>query len=302
MPLLRGVPPWVHSHQYVLGNDTTFQKMAQPTTFMNLDWKFAVGSIIATASVIVPIWIWQSDQTPYSLSLRLASSVALSQGTKSPIPDLVVMVGGTPIETPYLSTLELSNAGTKPILASDFEVPLELVVAGGAAVVRARISSSVPDDLRPEITSDAQTVSMKPLLLNPRDIVTFAVLTSGSQPIFSPRSRISGISEVKYEDATKKPNKWATTLLGVTLSYAGIAIYFVFGVIFARPNAFEISRGLSLAVMLVSIAGAMSALRTAFTALDIGWTGTNIVIFLLPPAVFGLLVFLRAFPARTRLP
>ena len=65
-----------------------------------------------------------------------------------------------------------------------------------------------PEDLKPEISSHLNEITIKPLLLNPRDMMQISAITAGGLPSFSIESRIAGISKIGLIDQSgiKKSN------------------------------------------------------------------------------------------------
>lgn len=160
--------------------------------------------LVTIISVVVPVWIWRADLGSRSLQVRIVSQVLLQPDNAGSIRGLQVAVDGVPLKSPYLSVLELSNDGDKPIPSADFEAPLEIRLADGSTIARAQVTETKPKDIEAFLSSDAQALKVQPLLLNPKDVVTISILTSGKKPEFSARARISGISAVQINEDTGK--------------------------------------------------------------------------------------------------
>lgn len=177
--------------------------------------------LAAVAGAAVPLWLWRADLVAHSLHFRLAAQTSLQPDEKNALKGLTLSIDGVELESPYLSVFELINDGSKPIAAADFESPIELRLEPNAFVARARVTATMPKDLEPVLVTDRQSVKLKPLLLNPADIVTIAIITSGAPPQFSPRTRIAGVAAVPLQDATK------TSISGAKKWYFG-ALLFLF--------------------------------------------------------------------------
>ncbi len=166
-------------------------------------FNFRSLTLLATIiSVVVPVWIWRADLSSRSLQVRVASQVSLQPDNVGAISGLQVAVDGVPLKSPYLTVLELSNDGDKPIPSADFEAPLEIRLADGSTLARAQVTETKPKDIEASLSSDAKVLKMKPILLNPKDVITISVLTSGKKPEFLVRARISGISDVQINEDT----------------------------------------------------------------------------------------------------
>lgn len=176
------------------------------------NWK-SLTLLVTIVSVVVPVWVWRADLSSRSLQFRIASQVALQPDDANSIHGLEVTVDGVLLKSPYISVFELSNDGEKPISSSDFEAPLEIRLGEGATVSRAQVTATNPKDVEATLTWEAQSLKIKPLLLNPRDVVAISILTSGKKPEFTTRARIAGISAVPIEDSAGKPTKTRTAML-----------------------------------------------------------------------------------------
>lgn len=161
--------------------------------------------LVTVLSVLVPVWIWRADLSSRSLQVRLVSQVALEPDISGSIEGLQISISGVPLKAPYLSVIELSNNGDKPIPSADFEAPLEILVTDGALVWRAEVTETRPKDIEVDLSLDPVVIEIKPLLINPNDAITLSVLTSGRKPVFTTRARIAGVSIVPIEDNPGKP-------------------------------------------------------------------------------------------------
>lgn len=117
---------------------------------------------------------------------------------------MTISLAGAELPTPYLTVFELVNDGAKPVPSADFESPIEIAVVNKAKIVRTSVTGTNPRDLSPDVSLDAGIVKIKPMLLNPGDSTTFAVLTSGEEPVFASRARIAGVPSVSIDETTSK--------------------------------------------------------------------------------------------------
>jgi hypothetical protein len=159
------------------------------------------------------------------------------------------------LQTAYLTVFELVNDGARPVPASDFESPIEIVSKNKAEIVRTIITNANPSDLAPIILLEDGSVKIKPMLLNPGDSVTLAVLSTKEEPMFSSRARIAGVRTVSILDAPKKaasPVYIAISLVAGLISF--VAVNLVLGAwpsdgVTLRPRA-------SFVVFMVAVFGA----------------------------------------------
>lgn len=260
---------------------------------ITFDWKFFTTLLAAVAGVLVPILLWQFDLSSHSLSVRLVSSVALQPETGPSVQNLQIMLDGVKIESPYLSTLELTNDGSKPISASDFERPLEVRLNKDRQIVRARISNSQPSSIPAVLSTDKNVVKLHPLLLNPKDALTFAIITSGGAPIFEPQARIAGVSQILYEDSTAKASGWKKAIFLLPLSILSFVLYMFFAVSVARPNTVSVSRLVALSTTLICASASILFLRRGYQVINIEENLLNLFLFLVVAVVVATPVFFR---------
>ena len=203
------------------------------------DWKFSIMFLATLAGIAVPVWLWRADSNARSLHFRLVSQTSLQPTETTKVSGLKVSVDGVEIVSPFLSVIELVNDGTKPIPSSDFEAPIELRTQVGASVVRASVTSTSPKNLQANLYTEQQSIQVKPLLLNPTDSVTIAVITTGLSPNFEPRARIAGVLVVPIEDKTTNKRTWAQDAVLLLISF----LFFVVATLAMRTT---VSRGVYL--------------------------------------------------------
>ena len=167
-----------------------------------LDWKFVLTIAITIAGVAVPVWIWQLDLSSKALTLTVKSFAELQPQGVAELDGVQVVVDGKPLLTPFVSVLEISNSGSKPVVASDFEGPIRVSASVPSLIAKVRQTSSTPTSLSPTLTLQDGAVMLQPLLLNPGDVVRFTLVTANGKPKYSARGRIAGVSEISVSDTS----------------------------------------------------------------------------------------------------
>lgn len=209
------------------------------------DWKFWASLCAAIASLVVPVVLWQLDFSSKALAVQVTTSVAVLSEKSVPALAVEVTVDGVKLDSPYLSTLNIKNSGSRPISTADFEAPIEIAVSEKTKIVRAKIDSVFPDDLRPVLRTDGQ-IKIEPLLLNPGDSFTISALTSGTAPKFVARARISGIKQIDFQDYSPfKPNYPRATYAAVVAAVVIFAYFFFVTAVF-RPLVLPAGRWVGL--------------------------------------------------------
>ena len=215
-------------------------------TWKAWDWKFIAGTVIAIAAMVVP----QIDLSSRSLAVRLSATSSLQPAVN--IQNLQISLNGQNVESPYISTIELVNNGSKPILSSDFDGALQIRMANDAKLISAEITSTTPKNIPAQITTSGNGVAISPFLSNPNDSITIATITSGPRPAFEVRARIVGVNEVGLEDNTVRSSSYWNSFFSLVSSYGLVFLYFLFLPIAYRYKQFMIPRGLAFCIAAVS--------------------------------------------------
>lgn len=183
--------------------------------------------LVTLVCALIPV-LWQSSQEARSISVKLLSSTTLQLGPQSGIKDLQVTLDGHNIDRPYLSLFEVVNDGSKPILSSEFESPIEMLTKNEASIVTAQIIDTVPAGITAKVSVDDKRAKIAPYLVNPDDSVFFTILTSGGTPSFEAHARIAGVKGVNYVDSSlPAPNLTGFTVKLIVI-LCMITLYFVY--------------------------------------------------------------------------
>ncbi|MDL5592822.1 hypothetical protein QS468_08905 [Bacillus subtilis] len=225
----------------------------------SFDWKYLLATALAIASLMFPVYLWQSDLKAHDISVRLLSSSSLQPFATSKIYDVKMTVNGVELVNPYFSIYELVNSGSKPILNSDFESPIIFAGNNGLTFVSARVDLTEPKDIPVKVGVEPTQVTIAPFLSNPNDKVFLSIITSGPNPAISVKARIAGVREITIVDssvATASPIKLVIYFIFCVIA---LTTYFTHAFIFSKQLARLFNHGLALASMLgCGLAGAMS--------------------------------------------
>ncbi|WP_413703417.1 hypothetical protein [Pseudomonas sp. Pseusp16] len=219
------------------------------------DWKFIATTVIAIAALVVP----QIDLSSRSLTVRLLATSPLQPALN--IQNLQISLNGQNVESPYISTIELVNTGSKPILSSDFDGALQLQMSNGAKLVSAEITSTTPKNIPAQVTISGNGMAISPFLSNPKDSITIATISSGPRPAFEVRARIVGINEVGLEDTTIRNSSYWKSVASLVNSYGLLFLYFVFGPIALRNKQLLVPRGFAFGIAAVCAWGSLGTMN-----------------------------------------
>lgn len=159
---------------------------------------------LGIAGVLTPIWLWQADLNSKSVSIRAVTKVSLQPKEKVVLPGVEVTVAGVKLENPHLVVFEIRNDGAKPIVAADFESAGEIRIESESLFVSSRITAQDPKDIAAELRMEGKKLLLKPMLLNPKDTISIAAITSGAAPVFATKFRIAGVSSIFLSDNTNE--------------------------------------------------------------------------------------------------
>lgn len=166
------------------------------------DLKFWAGFLVTIVAAIIPYFLWKADVNSRSLHFRQLSQTSLLSDQSGSIPDLKIEVAGKQVASVYLTVFELLHDGSKPIPSADFESQIELIPQKNTTVVNARLTGSNPNDLGASFDTSANSVRLNPMLINPGDSLTIAIVTTGEKPVFRSKARIAGVQNVPIIVAT----------------------------------------------------------------------------------------------------
>jgi hypothetical protein len=168
---------------------------------IRLDWKFLLTLLLTVASVVVPVWLWQADLGSKALLLTLMLVAELQPHGIGSLEGLQVVVDGKTVKSPFVSVLQLSNTGSRPILTADFEGPIKIQASKPSEILKAQVDEAAPSSLVAKAEVTGGVILLQPLLLNPGDRLAFTVVTANSRPEFVVSGRIAGVHEVLLKDA-----------------------------------------------------------------------------------------------------
>lgn len=161
----------------------------------------ALSLLLSFLGVIIPVFIWQYDQSPKGLELSMVSVAELQPNDVGISDGIVVSVDGVSLIAPFISLVDISNIGSKPILSSDFDGDVTIATKNSARIIKARVVSTSPDSIDPKIKLVTDGLIIKPLLLNAGDSIRIMLVTDKARPIYSIRGRIVGVSNVLVKDS-----------------------------------------------------------------------------------------------------
>ncbi|MCG6576498.1 hypothetical protein EGM97_17485 [Pseudomonas sp. AF32] len=245
----------------------------------DLDWKYVIGTLLSLVAALLPVYLWQTDLSAYSLTVRLVSSSALQLPSDSKIHDMQIFVNGAKIDSPYIHSLALINTGSKPIPTGSFETPLQIRTMNDAKIITAKITATDPADIPVNLSIEDNQVKILPFLSNPNDQITITLVSSGPLDLRA-KARIAGVSDVNFEDTSHSKSRPLQAFFSATVAVLCLALYLFFLPTTKSRGAIKIGGGirfLSTAALLMP--GVYFAINTSE---QLNFTGGNAIVVLLP--------------------
>lgn len=121
---------------------------------------------------------------------------------------------GIPVQHVRLILLRIINDGNVPIDSHDFERSLNFSFGQNTIVLSAGVLEIHPPTLLPRLLVESDHVTLEPMLLNPKDIMTIKLLLGQHDGTIAPDMRVKGINEIKnfiknLYNARKRIERWA---------------------------------------------------------------------------------------------
>lgn len=272
------------------------------------DWKFGTNFILAVIAIAAPLWLWRADLDAKNINITLLSSFALVSPISETHQGLRILYNGNVLQEPFSSIIAVRNSGAKPLQASDFDGPIRITVAKPAKLLRFQMVRREPQSLEPEVFTNERMLTIEPMLLNPGDLMSLEILTTGGKPQFASRGRIAGVPDVKNEES-RSESPLVFYIFGIRLdSPLGLLLllYTSFGVniaFAAVAMAFRLGKHSSLVYWfgISSIALMYGFYLALMLRLVIGIPSSNAPVLGLASLGAGAILYhtaLRLFPAR----
>ncbi len=206
-----------------------------------IDWKFISTTALTIAGLLaaiaIPFLIWKVDLQSKSVTVKSLSVVGLMP-IKPAIDGITLSVGGEVVDSVFVSTLSLSNDGSKPIPAADFESEISIFAGEKSQIMRVQVDNKIPDNLPVSVKSEKSKISLAPMLLNPGDVFKLVVISSGDKPTWRPAARIAGINELKLDESEQSATPVRRIIFSAIISGFAFIVYayHVWGIAYRRAK------------------------------------------------------------------
>jgi hypothetical protein len=162
-------------------------------------WQF-IGAILALIAIAISILVFKLQRKRKRLSYNIVIDTPLLSVREDIEGKLKITYQRKRVKNIRLVEINFSNTGNVPITTSDYERPLKVCYGDAASILTAEISNVEPSNLCATITSDTNSYTISPVLLNPKDSISVRVLLSDYDRNFTIDTRIIGIFKVQPVD------------------------------------------------------------------------------------------------------
>lgn len=191
-------------------------------------WQFA-GAVVSLLAVVATFIVYglQRRRKRLVYFARFSQLVFIDPSAKGKVS---ILFEGEPVEGVRLAEFGVQNAGESEILVSDFFTPLSFVFEEGTDILSVEVSQKVPNDLPVDFevksrrgeNTEAPSISISPLLLNPGDEITFKCLLTKSHDL-TVSARIAGVKRI---EPMRQVNTVRFSTGWITLGFvSGVASY-----------------------------------------------------------------------------
>lgn len=163
------------------------------------DWgEYIVGLSTFLFGALITIWVYkrQTKQKELSYNLRSSNLLRYSNSVKD---DIEVTYKGEVVKNLTAVEISFQNTGEVPILHSDFEEDIVILLEEKEVIFSADIKETSPLNLSAEIVKKSpHGLSIQCGLLNPKDkFLILMLIDSATIPKIDIYSRIAGIGKIK---------------------------------------------------------------------------------------------------------
>lgn len=200
---------------------------------MDTVWNFLFGNdsrnAIAIAAVLVStslaISLYRKNRKTTALVYEFLAMTRLVRLQDEQSRRISLLVDGVPVRDVGLVQIRITNTGTEPIDAQDFQRPISFTVEPRARIFEAEVSNERPAGINAEVVVNDNEAIVKPTLFNSKDSIVIKLLIADFDGQLTIDSRIKGAVFAARPDLLE--TLWAKTLrysVGVTSIALGMGL------------------------------------------------------------------------------
>lgn len=254
--------------------------------FVKNNWQWVTGIVVSLAGIIISIWLTLAFQNKKAIASGVISNINVGKSTH---PGMKVFYKDKVIDAGAITTVMIKNSGDQPMVAKDFDTPVEILFPEKSSVKDALVIEKYPANIKSTVEFKNNLVMLAPTLLNPGDYIKIQALVEGDIQAPTVTARIAGIGKV--DSLEERREKILKTIKYFFWTYCLVAsiIYslIIEGVIFKRyRNNGNIQLSFSASVLTLSFV-ALSVIALSIFYLNYYTAVTDYRMFIL---VFVMIV------------
>jgi len=169
--------------------------------FVKNNWQWVTGIVVSFAGIIISIWLTLAFQNKKAIASGVISSINVG---KSIHPGMKVFYKDKIIEAGAITTVMIKNNGDQPVVAKDFDTPIEISFPEKSSVKDALVIEKIPANIKAVVEFKNNLVMLAPTLLNPGDHIKIQALVEGDIQEPTVTARIAGIGKVDSLDERRE--------------------------------------------------------------------------------------------------
>ncbi len=190
-------------------------------------WPFW-GVVVTILTIVVPflIYYWQKQRKKISFDILSENQLLTTQEWEDLKEKLQVLYEGQPIRSICFLMIKIFNSGNVPIIKEEYEVPINIYTGEDSTILSEATIKKEPEDLPIGILSKGKnSISLQPILLNPKDSITLKILVSDfSRTSLKIYGRIAGVKHIERVGPTRGQSLFLT-ILGLII--VGFGLFFI---------------------------------------------------------------------------
>ena len=183
----------------------------------------SLSAIFAFFAVVVAIAIFFAQRKKKKLSYDVISNTQLLSVKDEIQGKVKVLYEGNEVKKVHLLTLKFTNTGNQPISSTDYERPLTISVNDEATILTYEAIDEEPKNLGAELTLSGNSITLSPLLLNPKDSLLIKALVSDFEGNPEIDGRINGVKSISKNRESLGP-VLLLSIISLVLVIFGIAL------------------------------------------------------------------------------
>jgi len=153
-------------------------------------WKLPIWQFVGIVVGIVAIWatydVFHKTQQFKDLQIVTLADTSLVEIKNDVYSDIKISYKDRGINNLSLLQLKVESIGTEPILIVDYIQPISISFPRKAEIIESIIIDSEPRNINAQVIVENNSVSIKPLLLNPGDRFVIKLIVANIPPLCPP--------------------------------------------------------------------------------------------------------------------